>query len=143
MPRFHQNFSMHVHIDLHTLARCSGAAQRPETRRWAACRNKQPTRLALISDRETFFHHCSEVVRQLLCLLLVSGFDHDAHDGFGARGAKQHAAVARQHELCLRNCLLQQQLTTPSDAFQDNYRPLAAELAQAWERGLDAITHLS
>ena len=39
--------------------------------------------------------------------------------------------------------LLQQQLTTPSDAFQDNYRPLAAELAQAWERGLDAITHLS
>lgn len=39
--------------------------------------------------------------------------------------------------------LLQQQLTTPDDAFQDNYRPLAAELAQAWERGLDAITHLS
>ena len=39
--------------------------------------------------------------------------------------------------------LLQQQIATPGDAFQDHYRPLAAELAQAWQRGLDTISTIS
>lgn len=39
--------------------------------------------------------------------------------------------------------LLQQQLATPLDTFPEHYRPLADELAGAWQRGLAAITDIS
>ncbi len=39
--------------------------------------------------------------------------------------------------------LLLQQIATPDDVFQDHYRALAAELAEAWQRGLDTISTIS
>jgi CheY-like chemotaxis protein len=49
--------------------------------------------------------------------------------GAGHRRAARGPAAATAHH--------------PRRRISGHYRPLAAELAQAWERGLDAITHLS
>ena len=55
----------------------------------------------------------------------------------------QVEALERAVEAGTECSLLLQQIATPDDVFQDHYRALAAELAEAWQRGLDTISTIS